>query len=92
MNKTLLEKVRYILSNAGLSKCFWDKAVSTSYYLVNLSPYAPINFKTPKEVRYGTPANYFHLRAFGCPAYFYVNDGKLEPKAKTAIFLGYATG
>ena len=29
---------------------------------------------------------------FGCPAYFHVNDGKLEPRAKKAIFLGYATG
>ena len=38
------------------------------------------------------PANYAHLRVFGCPAYFHVNDGKLEPSTKKAIFLSYATG
>ncbi|KAK3007026.1 hypothetical protein RJ639_016924 [Escallonia herrerae] len=28
-------------------------------------------------------------RIFGCPAYAHVNDGKLEPRAKKCIFLGY---
>jgi hypothetical protein len=26
---------------------------------------------------------------FGCPAYFYVNEGKLESRAKKGIFIGY---
>ena len=29
---------------------------------------------------------------FGCPAYAHVRDGKLEPRAKKCIFLGYASG
>jgi len=29
---------------------------------------------------------------FGCPVYFHVNDGKLEPRAKKVIFVGYAIG
>ncbi|KAK3002024.1 hypothetical protein RJ639_021170 [Escallonia herrerae] len=29
---------------------------------------------------------------FNCPAYAHVNDGKLEPRAKKCIFLGYANG
>ena len=81
-----------MLSNAGLSKCFWVEAVNTACYLVNRSPSTAIDFKTPEEVWSGTPANYSHLRVFCCPAYFHVNDGKLEPRAKKAIFLGYATG
>ena len=36
-------------------------------------------------------ANYSHLRAFSCPAYFHVNDSKLESRTKKPIFLGYAT-
>ena len=81
-----------MLSNAGLSKCFWAEAVNTACYLVNRSPSTTIDFKTPEEVWSGTPANYSHLRVFGCPAYFHVNDGKLELREKKVIFLGYATG
>ena len=29
---------------------------------------------------------------FGCPAYTHVDEGKLEPRAKKYIFLGYASG
>ena len=57
--------------------------------MVNRRPSIAIDFKTPEEVWSGIPANYSHLRVFGCPAYFHVNDGKLEPRAKKAIFLGY---
>ncbi|XP_019254399.1 PREDICTED: uncharacterized protein LOC109233093 [Nicotiana attenuata] len=31
-------------------------------------------------------------RIFGCPAYAHVRDGKLEPRAKKRIFIGYGTG
>jgi hypothetical protein len=34
-------------------------------------------------------ANYSKLRIFGCPTYYHVNDGKLEPRAKKGIFVGY---
>ena len=40
MNRTLLEKVRCMLSNSGLSNDFWAEAASTACYLVNRSPYA----------------------------------------------------
>jgi len=81
-----------MLSNVGLSKCFWAEAVNTACYLVNRSPSISIDFKTSEGVWSATLANYSHLRVFGCPAYFHVNDGKLEPRAKKGIFLGYATG
>ena len=55
-------------------------------YLVNRYPSTAIDFKTHEEVWSDTPANYSHLRVFGCPAYFHVNDGKLELRAKKAIF------
>ena len=92
MNMTLLDRAWCMLSNVGLSKCSWAEAVNTAYYLINRSPSTAIDFKIPEEVWSDTPANYSHLRVFGCPAYFHVNDGKLEPRAKKAIFLGYAIG
>ena len=47
MNRTLMEKVRCILSNAQLSKSFWAKAASTTCYLINRSPSVAIEKKTP---------------------------------------------
>ena len=48
MNRTLLEGARHMLSNTGLSKCFWTKAINTTCYLaVNRSPFIAIDFKTP---------------------------------------------
>jgi len=32
------------------------------------------------------------LRVFGCPAYYHVSDGKLEPRVKKAVFLGFKRG
>jgi len=57
MNRTLLERAQCMLSNTGLSKCFWAEAVNTTCYLVNRSLSTAIDFKTPEEVWSGTPAN-----------------------------------
>ncbi|KAH9689127.1 hypothetical protein KPL70_015374 [Citrus sinensis] len=38
MNRTLLEKVRCMLSNAGLDKKFWAEAVSYASHLINRLP------------------------------------------------------
>ena len=38
------------------------------------------------------PVDYSNLRIFGCPAYMHVSEGKLEPRARKCIFLGYASG
>ena len=92
MNRTLLERARCMLSNCGLSKDFWSEAINMACYLVNRSPSTAIECKTPFEVWSGAPAGYSNLRVFGCPAYAHVNDGKLEPRAKKCIFLGYASG
>ncbi|KAG8502968.1 hypothetical protein CXB51_000803 [Gossypium anomalum] len=48
--------------------------------------------KTPQEVWSGNPANYSDLKIFGCPAYAYVDNGKLEPRAIKCVFLGYKAG
>ncbi|KAK3022873.1 hypothetical protein RJ639_045963 [Escallonia herrerae] len=75
-----------------LSKEFWAKAVNTAAYLVNRSLSTAIDCKTPEEVWSGKHASYEILRIFGYPTYAHVNDGKLEPRTKKCIFLGYANG
>ncbi|KAH9753489.1 Integrase catalytic domain-containing protein [Citrus sinensis] len=93
MNRTLLEKVRYMLSNAGLDKKFWAKAVSYASHLVNRLPSAAIGGKTPMEMWSGKYAqDYDSLRVFGCPAYYHVKDGKLDPRARKVIFVGFKGG
>ncbi|GKV28505.1 hypothetical protein SLEP1_g37549 [Rubroshorea leprosula] len=81
MNRTLLERARCMLSNAGLSKDFWAEAINHASYLVNRSPSTTIRLKTPEELWSGSPADYSQLRIFGCPVYAHVRDDKLEPRA-----------
>ncbi|KAJ4720195.1 Retrovirus-related Pol polyprotein from transposon TNT 1-94 [Melia azedarach] len=92
MNQTLLERARCMLSNAELTRRFWAEAVSTACYLINRGPHTGINLKTPFEVWSDKPADYSNLRAFGCTVYYHVNEGKLEPRAKKGVFVGYGDG
>ena len=92
MNQTLLERARCMLSNAGLSRMFWAEAVNTACYLINRGPHTGLNLKTPFELWSGKSADYTNLRIFGCTAYYHVNEGKLEPRAKKGVFVGYGDG
>ena len=92
MNRTLLEKVRCMLTSSGLAKQFWAEAVTTAVYLVNRSPSSAIKMKTPMDVWSGVKADYKNLKVFGSLAYAHVNKGKLEPRACKCIFLGYPEG
>ena len=92
MNRTIMEKVRCMLSNSKLSKSFWAEAAATSCFLINRSPSTAIDKKTPEELWSGTPADYSVLRIFGCPAYAHVDNGKLEPRSVKCVFLGYKPG
>jgi hypothetical protein len=92
MNRTIISKARYMMSNARMSKCFWAEAANTTCYLINRSPSIPLNKKTPFEVWSGTPADYSQLRVFGCTAYAHVNNEKLETRAIKCLFLGYSSG
>ena len=93
MNRTLLEKVWCILSNAGLGKQYWAEAVTYAYHLVNRLPSSALEGKTPMEVWSGKPArDYDFLHVFGSIAYYHVTESKLDPRAKKAIFLGIPSG
>ena len=92
MNRTLLERVICMLTNAKMSKTFWGEAIVTAGYLINRSPSSAIDFKTPEEKWSGNPPKYDHLRIFGCPAFVHVKEGKLEPRAIKGVFIGYPEG
>ena len=92
MNRTLLESVRSMLFHARLPKTFWGEAVATTAYLINRSPSSTIDFKTPYEMWNNHKPNLDHLRVFGCIAYAHIKQGKLEPRAKKCVFIGYPSG
>ena len=75
MKKSILERVRCMLSYAKLPKSFWGEAINTAVYLINRCPSVALNFKVPKEVWNGVPPNYKHMRTFGCVAYAHVSPG-----------------
>ncbi|KAM1838444.1 hypothetical protein ACFX14_020106 [Malus domestica] len=93
LNRTLLEKVRCMLSQSGLSKSFWAEAVNYACHIINRLPSAVVQGKTPMELWTGkTSSDYDYIRIFGSPAYFHVTENKLDARAKKAIFLGFSSG
>lgn len=92
MKRTLLERVRCLLSNANLDKRFWGEAVMTAAYLINRCPSSAIDFKTPIEKWTGKAPDLSNLRLFGCVAYAHQRQEKLDNRAKKCIFLGYPHG
>lgn len=77
-----------MFSKAGLNRSFQAEAISSTCYLVNRFPSTAIDCKTPFEVWSNKSANYSILRILGCPAYYHVNEGKLEPRSKKGLFWG----
>lgn len=51
-----------------------------------------MNFKVPEELWSGVAPDYKHLRVVGCVAYAHVSQGKLEPRTKKCMFVGYLDG
>ena len=81
-----------MLSHYGLVKEFWVEAASTACYLINRSPNGALDGCIPEELWSCNLVDYSNLRIFGCPVYSHVNEGKLEPRVKKCLFLGYGLG
>ena len=68
LNRTLLEKVRAMLSDAVLPPRLWAEAVVTANYLRNVSPVAGKD-KTPWELFFDSVPDLSRLCAFGAKAF-----------------------
>lgn len=92
MNRTLMDKVRCMLIDSGLSKGFWAEALLTATHIVNNLPCKGTKPSTPHEMFTGHPPNYGRFKVFGCKAMAHVNDTKrrkLDAKSVECVFLGY---
>ena len=79
-----------MLYNTDLDKTFWAETVSYASHLINRLPFAAIRGKTPVKMwseKY--EQDYDSLCIFECPAYYHVKDGKLDPRVRKAIFVGF---
>ena len=50
MNRTLVERVRSVLSEAKLPNYFWAEEHNTVAYVINLSPVVALDGDVPKRV------------------------------------------
>lgn len=92
MNRTIMEKVRSMLSDSGLPKMFWAEATHTATILINKTPSSVLNFEIPDKKWTGKQPVYSYLRRFGCVAFVHTDDGKLSPRAKKGVLIGYPDG
>ncbi|XP_012849888.1 PREDICTED: retrovirus-related Pol polyprotein from transposon TNT 1-94 [Erythranthe guttata] len=92
MNRTLLERVRSMLTSSGLPKLFWGEAILTATYLINRSPSMPLNGDLPESVWCGKKVDLSNLHVFGYAAFVHHKGDKLEPRFVKCIFLGYPDG
>ena len=94
MNRTLVESVRSMLSDAKLPKRFWAEDLSTATYFRNRSPTKAVIGMTPYEAWTVEKPNVKHLQVFGSFGYAYVpkyERSKLDSKVRKFILLGYDT-
>ena len=94
LNRTLLERVRSMLADAGLPASLWGEATFTACYLRNFSPVAGKD-KTPWELFYGSRPDLSTLRAFGSKVYVHVpkeKRSKLASKSEPGILVGFPLG
>lgn len=89
---TIMNKLRSILSEAGLSQKFLAKAASTIVVLINISPSTALDFDILVEKWTDSLPDYNELKIFNCVSYVHSGQGKLNPRAKKENFLGYPVG
>lgn len=92
MNRTIVERMRCLISQSGLSMTFWGEALNTVVHVLNLSPSAPLEGDIPERVWTGKDVSYSHLKVFGCKAFVHIpkdERSKLEMKSRQCVFIGY---
>lgn len=91
-NRSLVERSRTILEEAGMSKVFWSEAIRTANYVMNRGISSNLNV-TPAEIWYNSKPDISNFRIFGCVAYSHIQRefrDKFESKAEKCVMVGYA--
>lgn len=92
VNRTLVEMVRCMLCESGLTQSLWAEAINTATYIRNRSPTKVLGNVTPYERWCNKKPSVSHFRKFGCDAVVLQKNrsgGKLTPKGKPFKLVGY---
>jgi len=92
-NRTIMERVRCMLDDAGLSKKYCAIAVSVAVYLKNRTPTRFVVGKTPNQAWRWRKLSLKHLPVFGCLAFVHVPKEKLKKldyRAAPGIIVEYS--
>ena len=91
-NRTLLEMVRSMMTQANLHISFWGDALLTATYVLNHVPSKSVA-STPYELWTGRKPSLDYLWPWGSMAYVLDSShkyGKLGPRGKKCIFIRYS--
>jgi len=91
-NRTIGDKARTMLLDAGLPESFWAEAVNIAVYIMNRTPTRAFKNIIPVQKWSGNKVDLSNLRIFGCKAYKHVPDvkrSKWAQKSNPMIFVGY---
>ena len=81
-----------MMSYASLLLSFWEYALETTQYLLNLVPSKVIS-TTPKELWTGRKPSLEHVHIWGSPAHVLKRDpSKLEARSEVCLFVAYPRG
>ncbi|GJU73662.1 urease isoform X1 [Tanacetum coccineum] len=69
MNRTLVERVRCLLSHPGLPASFWGEALNTAVHVINLTPCVPLRFDVPDRVWSDKDVSYHHFESLDMGIY-----------------------
>jgi hypothetical protein len=90
-NRTLLDMVRSMMSQADLPLSFWGYALETVAFTLNRVPSKSVE-KTPYEKWTGKRLGLSFHKVWGCEAYVKrLMSDKLTPKSDKCFFVGYPT-
>ena len=95
--KSVVEKARCLMLQAGTPKRFWGTACQYAVFLINCLPHSsnPAQ-ETPWTLMYGVSPPLDSLKTYGCLCWVrrpqkLIKDAKLDPRAVACIFVGIAT-
>ena len=93
MNRTLLDKVQSMLTDAELPDTYWYDTLTYATHLHNVSLTHALEDMTPEEAYSGNKLDVSRLRVFRCKAFVHIPDKqctKLGARSLICTFLGNA--